>query len=70
MPTQRKLQCFLYLHHDQKERGMIPAEADFDSTVMRLTVNEFDTEKPGKELDLTDMDPGKIEMYLKWWQFI
>ena len=49
---------------------MIPAEADFDSTAMRLTVNEFDTEKPGKELDLTDMDPGKIEMYLKWWQFI
>ena len=30
-------------------------------------MNEFDTEKAGKELDLTNLDPGKIEMDLKWW---
>ena len=34
--------------------------ADFNVSAMRLAVNEFDAEKAGKELDLTDLDPGKI----------
>ena len=48
---------------------MIPVEANFDATVMRLAVNEFDAEKAGKELDLTDLDTGKIYMDLKWCPF-
>ena len=36
---------------------------------MRLAVNEFDAEKSVKELDLTDLDPGKIEMDLTLWPF-
>ena len=63
--TQSKLQDFLYYYHDQKKRGVIPVAADFDATAMRLVVNEFDAEKAGKELDLTDLDPGKIDMDLK-----
>ena len=39
---------------------MIPAAADFDATAMRLAVKKFDAEKAGKELDLTDLDPGNI----------
>ena len=39
--------------------------ADFDATAMRLAVNKFDHEKVGKELDLMDLDPGKIETDLK-----
>ena len=69
MLTQCKLQGFLYWYHDQKKRGMIPAEADFDSTAMRLAVNEFDAKKSGKDLDITDLDPGKIEMELTCWPF-
>ena len=69
MPTQRKLKGFLYWYHEQKKSGMIPAKADFNATAMRLTVYEFDTEKVGKELDLMELDPGKIEMDLKWWPF-
>ena len=48
---------------------MIPAAANFNATAMRLAVNEFDAEKAGKEMDLMDLDPGKIEMDLKWWPF-
>ena len=48
---------------------MIPAVADFDVAAMQLEVNEFDAKKAGKELDLTDLDPGKIDMNLKWWLF-
>ena len=48
---------------------MIPAAADFNATAMRLATNEFDAEKAGKELDLTDLDQGKIEMDLKWCPF-
>ena len=44
---------------------MIPAAANFDTTAMRLAVNKFEAEKAGKELDITDLDPGKIEMDLK-----
>ena len=36
---------------------------------MRLAVNEFNAEKVVKELDLTELDVGKIEMELKWWPF-
>ena len=69
MPTQRKMQAFLYWYHEQLKRGIIPAAADFDATAMRLAVNKFNDEKYGKELDLTDLDPGKIELDLKWWPF-
>ena len=69
MPTQRKLQGFLCWYHDQKKRGVIPAAADFDATAMNLAVNEFDAEKSSREMDLTDLDPGKIEMDLKLWPF-
>ena len=48
---------------------MIPAAANFDTTAMRLAVNKFEAEKAGKELDITDLDPGKIDMDLKWWPF-
>ena len=48
---------------------MIPAATNFDVAAMRLAVNEFDAEKPVKELDITDLDPGKIEMDHKWWHF-
>ena len=48
---------------------MIPVAANFDATTMSLAMNEFDAEKVGKELDLTDLDPGKIEMDLKLWPF-
>ena len=64
MPTQQKVQGFLYWYHDQKKRGMIPSAADFDATAMRLAVNEFYTGKADTELDLTDLDPGKIEIDL------
>ena len=56
---------FLYWYHDQRKRGMILEAADFKATATGLVVNEFDAEKAGKELDLTDLDPGKIEMDLK-----
>ena len=32
-------------------------------------MNEFDSGKAGMELDLTDLEPGKIELDLKWWHF-
>ena len=48
---------------------MIPVAADFDVTNMELAVKNIDAEKVGKELDLKDLDPGNIEMDLKWWQF-
>ena len=60
IPIQRKLKGFLYWYHDQENREMIPSEANFDATAMRLVVNEFDAEKAGKGLDLMDLDPGKI----------
>ena len=60
MPIQINLQGFLYWYHDQENREMIPSEANFEATAMRLVVNEFDTEKADKELDLTDLDPSKI----------
>ena len=44
---------------------MIPAASNFDATAMRSAVNKFDTEKLGKEMDLTDLYPDKIEMDLK-----
>ena len=69
MPTQRKLQGFLYCYHDQKNSGMIPAASNFDATAMRLVVNEYDTEKAGKEMDITDLYTGKIDMDLKGWPF-
>ena len=69
MPTQRKLQGFLYWYHDQKKRGVIPAAANFDATAMRLAVKKIDAEKSGKEIYLTDLDPGKIDMEIKWWPF-
>ena len=67
MPTQHKLKGFLYWYHDQKKRVVIPAAANFDKIVMRLAVNKFDAEKAIKELDLTDLDPNKIDMELKRW---
>ena len=39
---------------------MIAEAADFGATPMRLAVNEFDAEKAGKELDIANLDPGKI----------
>ena len=32
-------------------------------------MKSFEAEKAGKELDLTDLDPGKIYMDLNWWPF-
>ena len=32
-------------------------------------MKKIDAEKVGKELDLKDLDPGNIEMDLKWWPF-
>ena len=46
--------------------GLIPAAADFDVAAMGLTVNKFDAEEAGKELDLINFDPGNIEIDLKW----
>ena len=69
MHTQRKLQGFLYWYHAQRKRGMIPAAADFNATTMRLVVNEFEAEISGKELDLMELDPGKIDMDLKLCMF-
>ena len=69
MLTHRKLQGFLYWYHDHKKRGMILAAANFDTIVMRLAVKKFDAEKMGKELDLTELGSGKIDMDLKWWPF-
>ena len=65
MPTKRKLQGFLYWYHDQRKRGMIPAAADFDATAMRLAVENFDAEKGGKKMDITELDQGKIDIKLK-----
>ena len=48
---------------------MILSAEDFNVTDTSLAVNEFDAKKAGKELDLTDLDPGKIEMELKWCPF-
>ena len=48
---------------------MILAATNFYAAAMRLAVNEFDAKKAGKELDLTDFYPVKIEMDLKWWTF-
>ena len=48
---------------------MIPNASDFDATFIKLEVNEFDDKKSGKELYLTYLDPGKIDMDLKWWPF-
>ena len=45
MPTQRKMQAFLYWYHEQLKRGIIPAAADFDATAMRLAEKEFDAGK-------------------------
>ena len=50
---------------NRKRGGVIPAAADLDSSTMRLVVNEFDAKKEGKELDITYLDPGKIDMDLK-----
>ena len=69
IPAQRKLQVLLYWYQYQRKRGLIPESADFDVTAMRLAVDEFDAEKAGKELDIMDLDPGKIEMDLKCWPF-
>ena len=69
MPTQRNLQSFLYWYNYQIKRGLIPAAANFDTTATRLAVNEFEAEKSGKELDLPELDPGKIEMDLIWRPF-
>ena len=33
---------------------------NFDAIAMRLAVNNFDAEKLGKDLDLTDFYTGKI----------
>ena len=46
--------------------GLIPAAADFDVAAMGLTVNKFDAEEAGKELDIINFDPGNIEIDLKW----
>ena len=48
MPTQRKLQVFLYWYHDGRKRGMVPLVADFNANTMTLAVNEFDSEKRAK----------------------
>ena len=32
-------------------------------------MNEYDTEKAGKEMDITDLYTGKIDMDLKGWPF-
>ena len=69
IPTHCKLQGFFYWYYDQIKRELIPAAANLDVTVMRLAANEFDAEKAGKELDLTELDPGKIKMELKRWTF-
>ena len=68
MPTQCKLQGFLYWYHYQGKRVMVLTPADFDATAMRLAVNKFEAKKAGKEMDLTDLDPGKIEKDLKCWR--
>ena len=61
IPTQRKIQGFLYWYHDQiKGGGVIPVADDFNATTMRLVVKKIDAEKAGKELDLMDLDTGKI----------
>ena len=45
---------------------MIRAAANFDAATMRFAVKEFDAEKSGKEPYLIELDPGKIDMELKW----
>jgi len=30
---------------------------------------EYKAAKAGRDIDLTDLDPGKVEMDLKWWNF-
>ena len=69
IPTQRKIQVVLYCYQYQRKRGLTPAATDFDVKAMRLAVKEFDAEKSVKELDLTDLDPGSIEIDLKCWTF-
>ena len=32
-------------------------------------MKKFDAGKASKEMDLTELDPGKIDMDLKWWPF-
>ena len=49
--------------------GLIPAVANLEVTTMRLEMKKFDAEKAEKELDITELDPDKIEMDLNWFPF-
>ena len=66
IPTQRKLQVFLYWYHAQRNWRLIPTAYNFDVATMRLLVNKFYSENSGKGFYLMDLYPGNIEIDLKW----
>ena len=66
IPTQRKLQVFLYWYHVQRNWRLIPTTSNFDVATMRLLVKKIYSENSGKGFYLMDLYPGNIEIDLKW----
>lgn len=69
LPAQKRLEGFLYWYHDHFKRGIIPDANDFNAQAVIDAVEAYTADKASKDMPSTDIDPGKIETDLKWWDW-
>lgn len=69
LPAQKRLEGFLYWYHDQHKRGITPNATDFTNQAVIEAVQAYAADKASKDMQPTDIDPGKIEIDLKWWDW-
>ena len=67
--TQKKLQGFLYWFHDRLKRQQPIAAAMFTVDVMDESIEEFTSVKANEKADDIDIDVGKVETEMKWWDW-
>ena len=67
--TQKKLQGFLFWYHDRLKRQQLIAAAMFTAEVMDESIEEFSSVKANEKADDIDIDVGKVETEMKWWDW-
>ena len=67
--TQKKMQGFLYWFHDRLNRQQPVAAAMFTADVMDESIEEFISVKANEKADDIEIDVGKVETEMKWWDW-
>lgn len=69
LPAVKRIEGLFYWYHDLSKRGITPNPDDFDAATLSRAIDAYAADEAGKDITETDIDPGKIETDLKWWNW-